>query len=184
MAVGMLITAVAAQAQVDSVRVYRSVDAAGVTRFSDRPPGESTAADALEIAISRPGINPIVQARQQAAREVTDRIAADRKQREAQRQRVFRAGQSAAAHAQTVPVQQGFAPQAVLPPVYPWLLVSPHQRNGYRGPHGQAPRLGGPEGGALYPHPGAWQGPPRNPYPYSIIRSRYRGVAAKVFYGR
>jgi hypothetical protein len=138
---------VTAVAQTGSVRVYRSIDARGSVHFSDQPPVSVQQAEVIELSVTAPHHDPAVQERQQAAREVTQRIVADREQREAQRQRVYRTVRVA---------QQGSdqsaapASPAVLPPVYPWV---------------------------------AWPVAPshRNPYPYSVIRSRYRGVAAEVF---
>ncbi|MDO8862737.1 DUF4124 domain-containing protein [Haliea sp. E1-2-M8] len=73
-------------AAADSTNVYRVVDSNGVVGFSDVPPDDLAAAEV--IAIDTPQPVSAEESRQQleAMRETTERMAADRREREAQRE--------------------------------------------------------------------------------------------------
>ena len=61
--------------------VYRSVDAEGTVTFSDQPPADG-AAEALSIDAPPPADPDILEARLEAMRETTARMATDRRARE------------------------------------------------------------------------------------------------------
>jgi hypothetical protein len=70
--------------QAQTATVYRSVDEQGVVTFSDQPPADSPA-DVIEIDVAAPEPDPQLEARLEAMRETTDRMAADRREREQHR---------------------------------------------------------------------------------------------------
>jgi len=64
--------------------VYRTVDAQGTVTFSDQPPGDAPA-EVLSIDVPPPADPALAEARLAAMRETTERMAADRRAREAAR---------------------------------------------------------------------------------------------------
>lgn len=65
--------------------VFRTVDENGVVNFSDTPPQDSVPVETIEIAVQQPHDPQLSQDNLEAMRETTDRMAADRKEREEQR---------------------------------------------------------------------------------------------------
>lgn len=65
--------------------VYRSVDAQGVVSFSDQPPAAGQPAEQLVIDTPTPQLSAADEQRLTAMRETTDRMAADRRERELHR---------------------------------------------------------------------------------------------------
>lgn len=65
--------------------VYRSVDENGVVSFSDTPPEGDTAVDTLQIEARDPEPSEAERERLEAMRDTTDRMAADRREREKHR---------------------------------------------------------------------------------------------------
>ncbi len=86
-ALGVLVVAVfaAALAAGDATTVYRRVDEQGVVSFSDVPPADSESAEAMTIRVPGSREDPAAQQRLDAMRETTDRMAADRREREKHR---------------------------------------------------------------------------------------------------
>ncbi len=137
--------------------IYKSVDERGRITYSDQPPPVSELVDILEYREPVPVPEGETLARLQAMREVTDRMAADRREREAARaeQRKQQAQES-----QTVVYQN----PGNYYPLYgrryyqrPPLLRPPHVR----------PPITGP---AI-----------RSDYPAKLVRRHYAGAAARVF---
>ncbi len=68
-----------------SSTVYKTVDENGVVSFSDTPPEGDTRVETMQINAPDPQLDPEDQARLAAMRETTDRMAADRREREKHR---------------------------------------------------------------------------------------------------
>jgi hypothetical protein len=139
--------------------IYKSVDARGRVSYSDQPPLESTLVDILEYSETAPTLAATLAAdnaaRLTAMRETTDRMAADRREREASRASIRRER----ATTQIVVVQQ----EPYYLPVY--------GRRRYR------PIIRPPQ------HRPLPVGQPsiRSQYPAKLIRQHYTGAAARVF---
>lgn len=73
-----------------STTVYRIVDSNGVVGFSDTPPDDPAAAEVIAIDTPQPVSAAETQQQLEAMRETTERMAADRREREAARARVAR----------------------------------------------------------------------------------------------
>jgi hypothetical protein len=104
--------------QAEPTTVYRSLDAQGTVTFSDQPPAD-TPAEVLAIDVP-PAADPgLLEARLEAMRESTERMAADRRARESQRAQL-------AAARQPEPVSEALSEPAprtrVVPaaPLYGW----------------------------------------------------------------
>lgn len=78
----LLVQGVAAQEQ---ATVYKSVDEHGVVTFSDTPPANAEDAQQLQINTPPPSSTGEYQENLEAMRETTDRMAADRREREKHR---------------------------------------------------------------------------------------------------
>jgi len=65
--------------------VYKTVDENGVVSFSDTPPDTAAPVETMKIDAATPEVSAEEQQRLQDMRETTDRMAADRKEREQQR---------------------------------------------------------------------------------------------------
>ncbi len=79
------VLAFACAATAGPTTVYRTVDEQGVVGFSDKPPADPAAAEV--IAVNPPRAAPAAESLQylEAMRETTERMAADRREREARR---------------------------------------------------------------------------------------------------
>ncbi len=65
--------------------VYKTVDADGNVSFSDTPPADGREAQEMQIETAPPADDAVYQQRLEAMRESTDRMAADRREREKHR---------------------------------------------------------------------------------------------------
>jgi hypothetical protein len=65
--------------------VYKSVDESGVVSYSDTPPAGGETVETLVIDVEAPALFEAAQEQLQALRETTDRMVADRQQREKHR---------------------------------------------------------------------------------------------------
>ncbi len=79
----LLCTLGALSAQADTV--YKSIDETGAVSFSDTPPEQGVTAETLEIITPQPSSTEDSLANLEAMRETTDRMAADRREREKHR---------------------------------------------------------------------------------------------------
>lgn len=70
---------------VGQATVYKTVDEDGVVSFSDTPPAEGVAAEKMDIDTPAPQPTGEYQENLDAMRETTDRMAADRREREKHR---------------------------------------------------------------------------------------------------
>ena len=115
----LIITAFLFQAAIGhSATVYKTVDENGVVSFSDMPPGDSASAEVLQItpALSKSPEEYLAWLDQM--RDTTDRMAADRREREEHRAKLREVRARTAAY--QVPESQAAAPdRSVLYPLYP-----------------------------------------------------------------
>lgn len=175
-----------------AITVYKTVDANGRISFSDQPPAEDAEGD-LEVEVldySTPTVTPsaLDSARLQALRETTDRMAADRREREAHRAKLRSEAAAARAASNPVPVYEGYYPNRVVV-----------QNDGFLGPGFGRPPLWHPRPPHVQPpiaRPPYLPGRPGyraitrdtiqryNEYPANLIRKHYKGGARRVFYGR
>ncbi len=168
--------------------VYKTVDEKGRISFSDQPPPAGEAVEVLDY--STPSVTPseIDTARLQAMRETTDRMAADRREREAHRAKLRTEAAAARTAANPQPVYADYYPNRV--------IVG---RRGFLGPGYGRPPLLHPRPPTLQPpiaRPPAKPGRPGYPlinrdvisryneYPATLIRKHYKGGARREFYGR
>ncbi|TXS93869.1 DUF4124 domain-containing protein [Parahaliea maris] len=79
----------------DSATVYKTVDEDGVVSFSDTPPAEGKTAETLEYSTANSAPDEAYQQRLEDMRETTDRMAADRREREKHRAELRRQSQLA-----------------------------------------------------------------------------------------
>ena len=78
--------------------VYKSVDEHGVVTFSDTPPADADSAERVEIHAPPPSSTGEYEANLEAMRETTDRMAADRREREKHRAELRESQARAAAY--------------------------------------------------------------------------------------
>ena len=135
--------------------IYKSVDAQGRVTYSDQPPVENTVVDILEYTQTAPTLAADDAARLAEMRETTDRMAADRREREASRARV----RQQRVTTQIVQVQQE-------PYYYP--IYSRRRHHSFIRPpiHRSLP---------------VGHSAIRSQYPASLIRQHYTSAAARVF---
>ena len=131
---GLIWAAIAVVSPLSAQTVYKSVEN-GVTTFSDAPPSDDTPVETIVLEVPAPADDPQLTERLEQMREATDRMAADRREREAHR--------ATLREQQAVPVPEPAAePPAVIaaggywqaPPSY-W----PPFRPPYRPPHVRPP---------------------------------------------
>ena len=165
--------------------VYKTVDARGRVSFSDQPPASDAAVEVLDYSMPTVRPSPMDTARLEAMRETTDRMAADRREREAHRAKLRAEARAAQAAANPAPAYDDY--------YYPYRTVA--RRGGVL-----RPGLGHPP---LRPRPPIARPPglkpplrpglPRatrdiasryNEYPATLIRKHYKGGARREFYGR
>jgi hypothetical protein len=135
--------------------IYKSVDARGRVSYSDQAPVETTVVEILEYSETAPTLAADDAARLADMRETTDRMAADRREREASRARV----REDRVTTQIVQVQQE-------PYYYP--VYSRRRHHSFIRPPVHRPL---PLGHSAI----------RSQYPASLIRRHYTSAAARVF---
>jgi hypothetical protein len=135
--------------------IYKSVDAQGRVSYSDQAPVETTVVEILEYSETAPTLAADDAARLADMRETTDRMAADRREREASRARV----REDRVTTQIVQVQQE-------PYYYP--VYSRRRHHSFIRPPVHRPL---PLGHSAI----------RSQYPASLIRQHYTSAAARVF---
>ena len=190
--------------------VYKTVDENGRVTYSDQPPGDGEAVEVLNLQVEPRSAEEIEGdlARIEAMRETTDRMAADRREREAARSRARAEAEAArtAAYQQAYPdyyydnnyygsvstssrySYSGWGGGIYVGPGIgrprPPYLRPPHGRPPHgRPPHGRPPHVRPPfrpgHDGRDVAEPGFSYNAPANQ-----IRRRYTGKAREVFYGR
>ena len=135
--------------------IYKSVDAQGRVTYSDQLPVDTTVVDILEYTETAPTLAADDAARLAEMRDTTDRMAADRREREASRARV----REDRVASQTVVVQQE--------PYYYPVYGRRRHRAIIRPPIHRPLPLG---------HSAI-----RSQYPAKLVRQHYTSTAARVF---
>lgn len=166
--------------------IYKSVDGQGRVTFSDQPPAEGKVVSVMEYRESQAGPSALDQQRIEAMREVTDRMAADRREREASRARARAARQTR----EPEPYYRDYdgalferysVGYSGYYPAYPRRVLHKHPGHrppGFRPGHGRPPIYRPrPERPS---HTAASAG--FNPYPASLVRRHYTSAARRVFY--
>lgn len=167
--------------------VYKTVDAKGVVTYSDTPPPEGTEAETLVIDVQEAESAQGAQDQLEAMRETTDRMVADRQQRERHRAEMRKLQSESLPQVIDDSAAAGY--DGPYTGYYPYLAYRPRSghRPGYRPGGGYWPR---PE------HPGAR--PPLRPrppvhipaediispghdYPASLIRRSYSPEVRAAF---
>jgi len=160
--------------------VYKTVDENGVVSYSDTPPADDVQVEILEIFSAAPALSESAQEQLEAMRETTDRMVADRQQREQHRAELRKL------QAQSEPPTQVIeyaTPPSYVGGTYPVYYPYP----GYRPGRGHRPR---PEHPIARPplRPGSpGQVPARGvispgyDYPASLIRRGYSPAVRAAF---
>lgn len=162
----------AASLPLNASTIYKSVDAEGRVTFSDQPPPAEELVDVLEYTEPQPQRSALDTERLREMRETTDRMAADRREREAARAK----HRAEAAAARSAPAQVYYEDRYYYP-AYPLL-----RRPVVRPPHGRPPHHSPP---GLHPPS---RPEPRltrrySQHPANLIRRKYTGAARERFYG-
>ena len=187
--------------------IYKSVDAQGRVTYSDQPPLVDEVVDVYEYREPPPSRSALDVERIEAMREVTERMAADRREREAKRARARTTGR----HPQPAPgggngfydddygdydyapgFYEGYRPAVYhrrvhkrRPGIHPPIARPPIARPPIGRPPIGRPPMGRPPMGRP---PEGWPADSRratrlNQYPASLIRRHYTSAARRVFYG-
>jgi hypothetical protein len=184
LALGLLLAA----APLAATTVYKTVDERGRVSFSDQPPPAGAPVEVLDYSV--PDVRPseLVSARLEAMRETTDRMAADRREREAHRAKLRAEARAAEAAANPAPAYQDY-----YPPYRTIVRRGGILRPGWgHPPLRPRPPIAHPPGFRPPLRPGL-PGSPEvtrdvvslyNEYPATLIRKRYKGGARREFYGR
>jgi len=149
--------------------VYRTVDENGVVSYSDTRPTDDREVEVLLIDTPPPQLTENEQERLEAIRETTDRMIADRQQREKHRAELRQ--QQAASQAPTV---EYVLPTSYGNSYYPMYYPYPGHRPGGRPPY-PAPRP------PLRPKPPGNVISPGYDYPASLIRRGYSPQVRAAF---
>lgn len=124
-----LFLSLACGAAAGATTVYRSVDSNGVVEFSDIPPPQGVSAETLQIVVPTSAPADSLQ-NLEAMRQTTNRMAADRQEREAQRELVrLRAAAEARARQRPATPEQVRHEYIYLP-----VATTPPWRRGYHPP--------------------------------------------------
>ena len=156
--------------------VYKTVDEMGVVSYSDTPPAEEVPVETMVIEVQAPELSETAQEQLEAMRETTDRMVADRQQREKHRADMR---QQQLAH-QPQPQVVEYTTPATYSGTYPVYYPYPVYRPGHR------PRPGHPIARPpLRPHqpvqlPAGVISPGYN-YPASLVRRGYSPQARAAF---
>jgi len=149
--------------------VYRTVDDAGVVTFSDTPPPQGTAVETMVIDLPEGESNTADQTWLDAMRETTDRMAADRREREKHRAELRKLQAESQPPTQVVVEEQDDY----------WGYPLYYGRPGWRPGGGHRPRPGHPVARPPLRPPGSSGPPQAQPYqpdfdyPASLIRKGY-----------
>jgi hypothetical protein len=177
-AIGSLLLLVGFEAR--ATTIYKSVDAQGRVSFSDQPPVAAEVVDVYEYREPSPSRSALDAERIEAMREVTERMAADRREREASRARA-RANREAQAgngfyHQEYTDYDYG---PGYFPGYRPTIFLRRRHRPGVHPPIAHPPVAVPP-----IERPAAPRHATRlNQYPASLIRRHYTSAARRVFYG-
>ena len=163
--------------------VYKTVDEQGVVSFSDIPPVGDPSVQTMEISAATPAGSEDAQQRLEDMRETTDRMAADRREREKHRAELRK--QRAESQAPTQYQQADY-------PYYGYTGSSRYNRyprrrpgGGWHKPRPEHPIARPPLRPPLRPghglHPGVLPSRPVIDYPASLIRKSYSPPVRAAF---
>jgi len=156
--------------------VYKTVDGNGVVSYSDTPPAEEVPVETVVIDVQTPELGETSQEQLEAMRETTDRMVADRQQREKHRAELRKQQVESQAPPQVVQYTNPGSYSGTYSGYYPYPIYRP----------GHRPRPGHPiVRPPLRPHkpvqlPANVISPGYN-YPASLIRRGYSPQARAAF---
>lgn len=155
--------------------VYKTVDANGVVSYSDTRPAGDEAVEALDIEVREPELTESAQEQLEAIRETTDRMVADRQQREQHRAEMRQQqARSGTQQDPPAPVYGGYRDSTGSYPVY---YPYPVYRPGGGRPRPEHPIARPPlRPPAQLPHAG-----PGHDYPASLVRRHYSPQVRAAF---
>ncbi|GAB3284616.1 DUF4124 domain-containing protein [Parahaliea aestuarii] len=142
-------TLYSAIAQADTATVYKTVDENGVVSFSDSPPAAGTSGETLEFQTAEPGADSDYQQHLEHMRETTDRMAADRREREQHRAELLRQQaerQAALAASEQASEYDDLAYPGGYGYPYPVYLDPPRRPHHQHRPHPRPPLAKPPQG--------------------------------------
>jgi hypothetical protein len=158
--------------------IYKSVDAQGRVTFSDQPPLAEELVDVIQYRESRQLASALATERIEAMREVTDRMAADRREREESRVKA-RANRLATRPDTRYYDDSDYGYSSGYYPVYHPRRIGPGGRPPGVRPPGVHPPIARPP---FQHRPAHRQNVGINRYPASLIRRHYTSTARRVFY--
>jgi len=156
--------------------VYKTLDENGVVSYSDTPPVEEVPVETMVIDVQAPQLNETAQDQLEAMRETTDRMVADRQQREKHRAELRQQQAQSQAPPQVVQYTNPDSYTGISSGYYPYPVYRP----------GHRPRPGHPSvRPPLRPHkpvqlPAQIISPGHN-YPASLIRRGYSPPVRAAF---
>jgi Domain of unknown function (DUF4124) len=169
--------------------VYKTVDAKGVVTYSDTPPAEGAGVETLVIDVQAAQPSQGAQDQLEAMRETTDRMVADRQQREQHRARIRKLQLQSEPRPQVIDYSAPAGYDGIYtgnyPSYYPYSIYRP--RPGYRPGGGYWPRPGYPNfRPPLRPRPPVHIPAediisPGYDYPASLIRRSYSPEVRAAF---
>jgi hypothetical protein len=158
--------------------VYKTVGANGVVTYSDTPPAEAVEVETLEIDARAPELSDSAHEQLEAMRETTDRMVADRQQREKHRAEMRKLQIESESRSQVIDYSAPAGNNGIYSGYYPYPVYRP-RGGGYR------PRPGHPSvRPPLRPGPPVPELRPISPgydYPASLIRRGYSPQVRAAF---
>ncbi|MBN7798797.1 DUF4124 domain-containing protein [Parahaliea mediterranea] len=133
-------------AQAAPATVYKTVDDRGHVTFSDTPPEDGAATETLQIHTPEPLTDAASRQRLDNMRATTDRMAADRRQREQHRAQLREEARKASQVADRAPVDRYYS-ELYNPGYYPYPVYHPRRHHHSRSRPDIRPPL---RGGALH----------------------------------
>ena len=152
--------------------VYKTVDENGVVSYSDTPPVEEVPVETLVIDVQAPQLSETAQDQLEAMRETTDRMVADRQQREKHRAELRQQQAQGQAPSQAVQYSNPDSYTGISSGYYPYPIYRPGHR-----PRPVHPIVRPP----LRPHQPANVISPGYNYPASLIRRGYSPQVRAAF---
>ena len=173
--------AILAAPPLPAATVYKTVDANGVVSYSDIAPQGDVAVETLVIDAAAPQLTETEQQRLEAMRETTDRMVADRQQREKHRAVLRKEQEQQQARYYPQPVYPGNVGYSGSYPVYvPYRVRRPGR--GWGKPRPVHPIARPPlRGAAPGQHTWSTTSLPRSNYPASLIRKSYSPQVRAAF---
>jgi hypothetical protein len=157
--------------------VYKTVGADGVVTYSDTPPAEEVEVETLVIDVQAPELSESAHEQLEAMRETTDRMVADRQQREKHRAEMRKLQIESESGTQVIDYTAPASDNGIYSGYYPYRVYRPH--GGYR--PGPVHPIARPPLRPVAPVPEPRSISPGHDYPASLIRRGYSPEVRAAF---